>query len=232
MTANHNPILKNAVHAALRNDSLYQDGTLFEDALCQHVMAEVGDKDGCVENFIGTFDLTGAGDQFQARREAFRNLIKTYPRGTWLVMLNTINGILRYTPVMSAGDNTFSAHDDTFERMPTYQKVRERMVGYEIYCLRRELEGAFFRERSLAAFQRMGLCIGMKFQNFTSGIKTYSQIKITGMTDTSLILLAKETTRKKSERIQVPMTRFEGELNKHKAEQVQIAPENGALCLF
>ncbi|OQY41383.1 MAG: hypothetical protein B6242_17485, partial [Anaerolineaceae bacterium 4572_78] len=67
---------------------------------------------------------------------------------------------------------------DHYSIIPSFQYIRERMVGYEIYLYRKKIEGERLEHNNLAAINRLSLYAGQTFHNLTFDRKKYSTVII------------------------------------------------------
>ena len=175
--SDHQTQLRAAVEAALDNQDLRQNGTLYQDTMTEAVMQAVGDGDGVVENFLGLIELR---DPTRAEIKALEQRIANSERGTWAILRKQYSGngyVSCYRPIMAAGDGQLSAHsDDLYDAPPTFQRIRARMVGYEIYLLRKEIERARWSAENEAAAERMKVRPGMVFKNVTLNYRKWSTL--------------------------------------------------------
>jgi len=169
--------LRAAVEAALDNEELRRNGTLYQETLKEVVMQVVGDGDGVVENFLGLIELH---DPTLAEIRELEQKIAASERGTWAILRKHYSEneyVSSYRPIMSAGGGHLSVHNnDFYDTPPAFQHVRTRMVGYEIYLLRQEIEQLRWRAENLAAAKRMRLHPGMTFKNLILNCQKWSTL--------------------------------------------------------
>lgn len=126
-------------------------------------------------------------DHWQARRELSKRLevaVVAAPRGHYVVIRNTSesHGII-YKTIVSDGRGDRPAvggNYDSYDAMPTAEKVLERMVGYEIYLCRKALEKARYHSLCVAAMKEYGLHVGYTSKGeFEVGGDKFSTVTIT-----------------------------------------------------
>lgn len=182
--------LRAAVETALDNQELRRGGTLYNETLKETVMQVVADGDGVVENFLGLMELR---DPTRAEISEIEQRIANSARGTWAILRRHFSGngyVSNYRPIMAAGNGRLSGHnDDFYTAPPTFQQVRSRMVGYEIFSLREEIERERWLAENEAAVARMKLRSGMVFKNLILDYKKWSTLVIESV-DTGSVSLA------------------------------------------
>jgi hypothetical protein len=133
--------LRRHVTAALDTPSLWQNGILYDVTIQGYVAPRVT-ADCPVEQPAPEIIEQSPNAPYDERL-ARRCRLGAQPRGAWSVAISSPY----FRPLMSSGNCTLTGHSDTYETMPTWQKVYDRMIGYEIYLMRQRIE----RERELAA---------------------------------------------------------------------------------
>lgn len=136
-------VLRKAVEAGLDNPDLYApSGTLYQDDLNRFVRQRMGDTDGVKEKFLGTFDDPRKEPGGFAQGKEILDDLRSQPRGTWLVFRHDYRGEgqFRYTAYISAGNGSLGQHKDSFDKIPPFEKIRDRMVGFEVYKMRERVE--------------------------------------------------------------------------------------------
>lgn len=136
--------LRRHVTAALDDRDLYQHGTLYERALQAYAISRVTADCPPSREFLGIH--TEPAD-WEARRqwgEEMEARVAALPRGAWL-LVGRGEGRPMFS-MMGAGGSR-SGHTDFFETVPDWQRVYDRMVGYEVYTMRCAIE----TERQIAA---------------------------------------------------------------------------------
>lgn len=153
---------------------------------CEAVLMEIADLD------------SNASDHFEAQRALCQRLeaaVVAAPRGHYAV--------LRFAPMSHRG--TFyklmvsdghgdrpangGAHD-SYDALPTGEKVLQRMVEYEIYLCRQVLEKQRATAKRVAAAKEHGLCAGYTHKGaFRVGTDTFSTVSIIAMGDDGQVKL-------------------------------------------
>ncbi len=175
-------VLREAIEAAIDSPDLYVRGILYQDDMKEFVRQRLGDADGVVEKFLGIIDDPHKEPDGLGRGKQIVEDLKKQPRGTWLVIKHDFqdNRDFRFTAYISAGNGKLGGHRDTFSEIPPFEKVRDRMVGYEVYEMRQKIQ----QERALVAGQKAledwGFATGQTFKNVRlhSEIKPYSTLTV------------------------------------------------------
>lgn len=141
--------LRRHVAAALDDPTLYNHGILYNVTLDAHVIPLVTADCPPVQRPLVAPLLSAprSSDAWRTEHATDRAYLAGLPRGEWLIRFDGTY----YRPLMSAGNGELTGHSDTCEEMPTWQHVYERMMGYEIYLMRKEIEAERARAADLAA---------------------------------------------------------------------------------
>ena len=130
------PALRRAVESALDAGVFYQDA--FESACRQQWDAVTP----AVEVRLPNIHVDPKLD-FETRRVQRANVVKqleSAPRGTWAVLIkpwsHSGNSGITYEALMSNGHGTVDARSDGWASEPTYEAMRDRMIGMEVYTAR------------------------------------------------------------------------------------------------
>jgi hypothetical protein len=174
-----------AFRAALRTacEAALDDGFYYQEPFMHHVLETIGDQDPAEDVFLGTV-RRGRDDL-----EAFASRIAASPRGTWGLVETVIEDEegrrTYYRPVMSEGTGDLPHNSDSYEAPPGYAKVYERMVGFEIYLVRKEIQEERAHAARLEALQTHGIRTGAVFRNLHLNGTLYSTVRVTGVSEES-----------------------------------------------
>jgi hypothetical protein len=129
------------------------------------------------------FDQPTDRDSQHAWTRDLGHTIGTSPRGTWAVlrMTRAANGEIVYRAMISDGSGrtaTGCAHD-WYDAPPTFEYVYARMVGYEIYTIRKIVEAAAATAANLAAIAAHNLAAGREFKNVNLGFSNGKANRVT-----------------------------------------------------
>lgn len=175
-------VLREAVESALDSPDLYVRGTLYQEDMKDFVRQRLEDADGVVEKFLGVIDDPRKEPDGWAKGKQIVENLKKQPRGAWLVMKHDFqdNRDFRYTAYISAGNGKLGAHRDTFSEIPPFEKVRDRMVGYEVYEMRQKVQQERAIEAGQKAVEDWDFATGQTFKNvhLPSEIKPYSMLTV------------------------------------------------------
>lgn len=153
-------------NAALDAGVYYQDD--FRDFVLHHMggpgfepkLLEIVELDMRAEDYLA---------HQKAERERIRQKLTESPRGHYVLFKRITDDSNRraWTSVMSSGDGigqggSFDSHD----AQPTAEKLVERMVGYEIYCCRKDLEDNRRIAANVAALTEHQFAPGQSFKNY------------------------------------------------------------------
>lgn len=175
------PAMVAACNAALDAGIFYNDQ--FDDFVFKHMGGF-----GCEAVLIEVAELDGtAPDFWEKQRELNKRLeaaVIAAPRGHYAVIRKATesHGVI-YKLIVSDGHGdrpaVGGAHD-SYDAMPTAEKVLERFVGYEIYLCRKVLETKRYNDRCIAAMKEHGLHIGYTFKGeFEVNGDKFSTVTIT-----------------------------------------------------
>lgn len=146
------------------------------------VRQRLEDADGVVEKFLGVIDDPRKEPDGWVKGKQIVEDLKKQPRGTWLLIKHDFqdNRDFRYTAHISAGNGKLGAHRDTFSEIPPFEKVRDRMVGYEVYEMRQKVQQERAIEAGQKAVEDWDFATGQTFKNvrLPSEIKPYSTLTV------------------------------------------------------
>lgn len=162
-------------------------------------------------------DLVEDGEAtFQVRQEDVRlarEALKAGPRGTWMVVRRPHpNGAVGYLALIHDGAGTVHGRSDGWAAEPTFAAVADRMIGSEVYDMRRLVEADRQRAACVAALDRMQIEVGTRLKQVTVGGKTYSTAVVTGI-DPSVGYVSLRLTKRGSAKryaCSIPATRLAG----------------------
>jgi hypothetical protein len=166
--------------AALDADVFYQDE--FRDFVVKH-MGGFGCEPVLVDSIEYDCDAAEYFKRLATEGKALAERIKASPRGHYAVIARKFaDGRKSYSAIMSNGQGeiaTGGSHDG-YSEVPPSEKIRLRMVGYEIYECRNAVEAKRKREADIAALEKHDLKVGMEFKDYRhpSETKRYSKAVI------------------------------------------------------
>ncbi|KZC39845.1 hypothetical protein RHOFW510R12_00965 [Rhodanobacter sp. FW510-R12] len=122
--------------------------------------------------------MQDADTPFDARREnerAARETLLAGPRGAWVVVRTAFgHGREGYLALIHDGFGTVHARSDGWAAFPTFDAVVDRMIGSEVYDLRRMIEAERERAACVAAVAFLQLRVGTRLRQVALGGITYS----------------------------------------------------------
>lgn len=162
-------------------------------------------------------DLMQDGETtFQARQEEVRlahEELKAGPRGTWMVVRRLHpNCTVGYLALIHDGAGTVHGRSDGWAAEPTFAAVVDRMIGSEVYDMRRVVEANRQRAACAAALEGMQIEVGTRLKQVTLGGQTYSTAVVTGIDPAIGYVSLRLTKRGSAKRYacSVPATRLAG----------------------
>lgn len=99
-------------------------------------------------------------------------------RGSAASSSTTWGGTHYYETFMHDGAGTVHNRCDGYSTKPTYEEVRTRMVGMEIYIARKAFETERQRAQASVRASQLGLRLGMTLKHVTVGHDRYSNVVI------------------------------------------------------
>lgn len=143
-------------------------GVFYQDAFKDFVLARMGGFD-CEAVLVETIDLTSDAGGFGRRRLAALETVKPLPRGHYVVVRYVSgDGSSLFGAAMSDGSGNIApggAHD-SYDMMPTGNKLLDRMLGYEIYLCRHAIEDIRRTQTDIEALAAHAFTVGMVFKNY------------------------------------------------------------------
>ena len=162
--------LRRHVTTALDTPPLYSHGTLYDDTLKGFVAPLVTADCPPIQPDPEIVELSNNAPW--SERKALVEALRLRPRGAWLVRKTGD----RYCPSTSAGNGELTGHSDTYDTMPTWQRVYDRMIGYEIYLMRHEIEAEREAAANLAALP--AFTVGQTFRGLRINMATFSTAEV------------------------------------------------------
>jgi len=127
--------------------------------------------------------LLSSGEEYmekRAKQKAALERVAAGPRGTWMVVITSCpeTGKVWYVATISHGNGEVSTRNDGWNVKPTFDKVAGRMVGYEIYLVRKHVEIERAQAAASQRVENLGLHKGMRLRSVGVSSNTFSSAVI------------------------------------------------------
>ncbi|MDK9702471.1 MAG: hypothetical protein OEL20_04975 [Sulfuritalea sp.] len=148
-------------------------GIYYQDEFRDFVLKHMGGLD-CAPALVEAASLDlDAEDHWQRQKDLtsrLARLIKASPRGHYALIRRTCKDWLKpsYSAMVSDGSGKLAVGGqfDGYDHEPTGDEVLTRVIGYEIYLCRKDLEEKRRTEANIKAQQEHAFTVGMEFKDY------------------------------------------------------------------
>ena len=111
--------------------------------------------------------------------------VSAAPRGTWFIELRRAGEQMYYAAVMADGFGGYHYRGDGWSAKPTFLSMLDRMVGMEIYRVRKHVETRKVALQNIATIRERRWTVRVALRNVKLDGETFSSALITSIDETS-----------------------------------------------